>query len=222
MSESADTLTMRWTRAGERTLGMRVANEAVIAEMISAARQALTTGLRAIAVRFQHAALPDVRAHEAHFGARVSWSCKHDELVLPRSILDAVPRHANRAMSSYFDGQAASRLAEDVAREDEHLVAKVARIVDGELLDGEPSLVKVARRLAMSDRTLRRELVAQDTTFRAIVDQTRTARAKQLMADPRVSLSEIALALGFSEHAAFTRAFKRWTGRTPAAARYAG
>jgi AraC-like DNA-binding protein len=221
MVESADALTLRWAREGERTLGMRVANEAVLAEMMSSARQALATGARAIAVRFRHPAPRDVRAHEAYFDAPVSWACEDDALVLPLSLLDAVPRHANRAMSSYFEGQAASRLAQSRALDDEHLVEKVARIVDGELLDGEPSLGKVARKLAMSDRTLRRGLVAEATTFRAVVDKTRTARAKALMADPRVSLSEVAFALGFSEHAAFTRAFKRWTGSSPAAARRA-
>jgi AraC-like DNA-binding protein len=221
MLESEDALTLRWTRVGERTLGMRVANEAVVAEMVSSTRQSLATGTRPIAVRFRHRAPRDVRAHEAYFAAPVAWECEDDALELPRALLDAVPRHANRAMSSYFEGQAASRLAEASAREDEHLVDKVARIVDGELLEGTPSLGKVARKLAMSDRTLRRGLVAEATTFRAVVDQTRTARAKALMADPRVSLSEIAFALGFSEHAAFTRAFKRWTGSSPAAARRA-
>lgn len=221
MVESADALTLRWARAGERTLGMRVANEAVLAEMVSSTRQALATGARPMAVRFRHPPPSDVRAHEAYFDAPVSWHCEDDALVLPRGLLDAVPRHANRGMSSYFEGQAASRLAEANALDDEHLVDKVARIVDGELLDGEPSLGKVARRLAMSDRTLRRGLVAEATTFRAVVDKTRTARAKVLMADPRVSLSDIAFALGFSEHAAFTRAFKRWTGTSPAAARRA-
>jgi AraC-like DNA-binding protein len=221
MVEAGDVLTLRWTRAGERTLGMRVANEAAVAEMISSTRQSLATGLRATAVRFRHLAPRDVRAHEAYFGGPVSWGCEEDAIDFPRAILDALPRHANRAMSSYFEGQAVTRLAESEAREDERLVDKVARIVDGELLDGEPSLGTVARKLAMSDRTLRRGLVAEQTTFRAIVDRTRTARAKALMADPRVSLAEVAFALGFSEHAAFTRAFKRWTGSSPAAARRA-
>ncbi len=221
MVEAADALTLRWTREGERALGMRVANEAVLAEMVSSARQSLMAGTRAIAVRFRHAAPRDVRAHEAYFGAPVSWDCEEDALDLPSALLAAVPRHANRAMSSYFEGQAASRLAEARARQDEHLVDKVARVVEGELLDGEPSLGKVARKLAMSERTLRRALVAEATTFRAVVDRTRTTRAKVLMADPRVSLSDVAFALGFSEHAAFTRAFKRWTGSSPAAARRA-
>jgi AraC-like DNA-binding protein len=221
MVESADVLTLRWAREGERALGMRVANEAVLAEMVSSARQSLSAGARAIAVRFRHAAPRDARAHEAYFGAPVSWGCQDDALDLPSTLLDAVPRHANRGMSSYFEEQAESRLAEARARQDERLVDKVARVVEGELLDGEPSLGKVARKLAMSDRTLRRALVAEATTFRAVVDRTRAVRAKALMADPRVSLSDVAFALGFSEHAAFTRAFKRWTGTSPAAARRA-
>jgi len=49
----------------------------------------------------------------------------------------------------------------------------------------------------------------------------RKETARTLLADRSIALSEIAFLLGFSEQSAFTRAYKRWTGSTPAAARAA-
>jgi AraC-like DNA-binding protein len=48
-----------------------------------------------------------------------------------------------------------------------------------------------------------------------LVDETRRARAEDLLARPNLKLTELAFALGFSEHSAFTRAFRRWFGVSP-------
>jgi AraC-like DNA-binding protein len=75
----------------------------------------------------------------------------------------------------------------------------------------------VARRLAVSDRTLHRRLAGEGTTFAALVDEARRERAQLLLEDRRLSCSEVAFLLGYAEPAAFFRAFRRWTGETPQA-----
>jgi len=55
--------------------------------------------------------------------------------------------------------------------------------------------------------------------FAALVDEVRVQTAKTLLADRTIALSEIAFLLGYSEQSAFTRAFERWTGATPALTR---
>jgi AraC-like DNA-binding protein len=67
----------------------------------------------------------------------------------------------------------------------------------------------------MSLRTFQRRLEDEGTRFRALLDQTRTERAEGLLGDPACSLSEVGYHCGFSEQASFSRAFKRWTGKTP-------
>jgi AraC-like DNA-binding protein len=91
----------------------------------------------------------------------------------------------------------------------------VARIVADRLLDGEPPLEAVAKQLGKTERTLRRSLADEGVSYRVLVEEVRRRRADELLADPAVSVAEVAFALGFSEHAAFTRAYKRWTGATP-------
>ncbi|MFP5355538.1 MAG: helix-turn-helix transcriptional regulator [Gemmatimonadota bacterium] len=97
----------------------------------------------------------------------------------------------------------------------ESTAGRVRREVGASLATGEPRLQAVARRLAMSERTLHRRLAGEGASFTAIVDEVRRERAKLLLEDRKLSSSEIAFLLGFAEPATFIRAFRRWTGETP-------
>ncbi|ACL57249.1 AraC family transcriptional regulator [Methylobacterium nodulans] len=74
-----------------------------------------------------------------------------------------------------------------------------------------------AQTMAICRRTLSRRLKAKGTTFKLIANETRLGIAKQLLGDTDMSLAQISAALEFSEPAAFTHAFRRWTGTTPSA-----
>ncbi|WP_244937375.1 AraC family transcriptional regulator [Methylobacterium crusticola] len=76
---------------------------------------------------------------------------------------------------------------------------------------------QVARQMEINRRTLSRRLKAEGTSFRLVASQLRLGIAKQLLADTNMSLALISAALEFSEPAAFTHAFRRWTGTTPSA-----
>ncbi len=78
-----------------------------------------------------------------------------------------------------------------------------------------PSLDAVARRLAMSERTLQRRLLDERTSFLDVLDAVRETRARELLREPARSLVEVADDLGFADLATFCRAFKRWTGEPP-------
>jgi AraC-like DNA-binding protein len=81
------------------------------------------------------------------------------------------------------------------------------------------TLPDAAKRASMSPRTLKRRLAEQGTTFSEIIDDARRQRALLLVEDRRFTLDAIAAQLGYSDTANFTRAFKRWTGKTPGEAR---
>lgn len=81
------------------------------------------------------------------------------------------------------------------------------------------SLDEVARRLHVSTRTLKRRLAARGSSFSEVLDEVRRQRALLLLADRRLALGDVADRLGYSDVANFTRAFRRWTGQTPAAYR---
>ena len=77
------------------------------------------------------------------------------------------------------------------------------------------SAADVARALHVSVRTLQRKLVATGTTFRELSETVRGQLAEGYLADPKVSIAEVAFLLGFSDQSSFNRAFRRWTGESP-------
>src|SRR5262249_52916197 len=93
--------------------------------------------------------------------------------------------------------------------------ARVANAVGLAIQRGAFDIGSVAGDLNVGARTLQRHLAAEGLTFRAIVDDARRDLAKRYLADRGHSLAQIAHLLGFSEQAAFQRAFVRWTGVTP-------
>jgi AraC-like DNA-binding protein len=87
---------------------------------------------------------------------------------------------------------------------------------------GEASTSAVAGLLGISERTLARKLATAGTAFSTLRTQLRRDLAQGYLAEPGLSISEIAWLLGFSDVAAFSHAFKRWTGLAPRQARARG
>ena len=83
------------------------------------------------------------------------------------------------------------------------------------LASGEVRIGDVARGLGLSRQTLYRRLKVEGATFEALLDQVRHRLALKLVRDEGVSVKEAAWRLGFSDPSAFSRAFKRWTGKSP-------
>ena len=84
---------------------------------------------------------------------------------------------------------------------------------------GDANMDAIADRLGVSRQTLFRQLKAEGTTFEKVLDELRHNLALQYLRGKKVSVNEAAYLVGFSEPAAFSRAFKRWTGMTPRDAR---
>jgi AraC-like DNA-binding protein len=87
------------------------------------------------------------------------------------------------------------------------------------LPSGEATQETVASSLNKSVSTLQRQLKAEGASYRAVLEETRRDLAERLLEEQRYALSQIAYLLGFSDQGNFSRAFKRWTGRSPAAFR---
>lgn len=80
---------------------------------------------------------------------------------------------------------------------------------------GEPTVEAVAKRMLMSPRTLARRLAQRGMHFKDALQGSRHQLAEQYLREQRLSHSDIAIQLGYSEQSAFSRAFKSWTGQTP-------
>ena len=97
---------------------------------------------------------------------------------------------------------------------------RVETLLTSMLKDGSASMDAVARKLGLSRQTLFRKLKAEGVTFEEVLTQLRCSLAHHYLNDSKVSVKETAYLLGFSDPAAFSRAFKRWTGQPPATMRW--
>lgn len=93
--------------------------------------------------------------------------------------------------------------------------AQVIRILERSVLESDTQLESVAANLNMTSRTLRRKLIAEGSRFQQLKDNTRRDKAINLFEQDHLTIAEIGLAVGFTELAAFSRAFKQWTGVSP-------
>ena len=95
------------------------------------------------------------------------------------------------------------------------LLQQVQRALRVLLLSGKSSGDALAEMLSMHRRTLNRRLRAEGMTIQQVLDETRFAVARDLLAGSRVSLDDVAATLGYSGVSAFMRTFRRWSGTTP-------
>lgn len=95
------------------------------------------------------------------------------------------------------------------------LIDQVRSSIQLALTQGEPCLDYISHDLNLSSTCLTRRLKNMGTTFSSLVDLVRSELAEHYMKQGHISISEMALLLGYSEVSAFSRAFKRWFGITP-------
>ena len=95
------------------------------------------------------------------------------------------------------------------------LTEDLRQMLRAEMWSGRCSADAMAQRLVMHKRTLTRHLKAAGTSFRTVADEVRLEVARHLVADTDIPLAQVSAALDFSEPAAFTRAFQRWSGVSP-------
>ena len=84
-----------------------------------------------------------------------------------------------------------------------------------------PTQDEIAKTLGMSISTLGRKLTKEGTSYKQLLTDIRKRLAEQYLDDPKLSLADIAFALGYSDQAAFTNAYKTWTGQSPGSVRTA-
>ena len=96
------------------------------------------------------------------------------------------------------------------------IAERTRQMIYNEMNDGCVSQEHIARELGISSRTLRRRLAEENQSFQSLLDECRMQfAALEFRTRKQLSLSDMALKLGYSEHSTFSRAFARWAGMAP-------
>lgn len=155
-------------------------------------------------------------AHRDLFGAPIRFGAARTEVHWAGSVLDLPVVAADPSLQALFESrlrEASASLASDA---EPSTLGQARDVVLQHLEHGEVSLDFVARQLAISRRSLQRRLSDAGTTFQALLDDSRRASSFRYLSSRDTSVEEVAFLTGFSEPSAFFRAFRRWTGTTPA------
>ena len=147
-----------------------------------------------------------------YFGIRVEFDADITCLTIARADADRNLSSANKEIALMHDEMLMKYLIE-IKKGD--IVEQVKSIILENLPDGQVTDEMVARELNLSERSMQRRLQERQTTFRHLLDSVREMVAKQYIRNPMNRMSDIAFLLGFSEQSAFSRAFKKWTGKSP-------
>lgn len=97
--------------------------------------------------------------------------------------------------------------------------AAIKSLLGNDFSHGMPTFAEIAERLNMSESSLRRRLIQEETSFQALKDEVRCELARHYLMDEGIKLIDVTERLGFTELSSFGRSFRQWTGMTPKAYR---
>ena len=201
-------------RNGLRSLGLRLSNEATLASAISIMREVSPDPVVPLEVHCRHAAPQSVVDHEAFFGCPIIFDSELDGLLMSEEILERTNRLGDPAIAQFLKPHLDTELAA-VSSQTSFQQTLLRRISD-RLSEGPPRATDIAREMGVSERTFHRRLAADGASFQGLLEQAQRRLAEGLLLQSDHSIAEIAFLTGYSEQSAFTRAFKRWLGETPA------
>lgn len=150
---------------------------------------------------------------ERQLGCPLRAGAETDELDVPRAVWRLALRRRDSLLHGVLRVQADGMLARLVT--ETGAAARVRRVLAGRISRGDATLEEIGRSLGWSPRSLQRRLQEEGTSYQEILDDVRREAAESYLRGSGLSCSEVGYLLGFSEPAAFTRAFKRWRGTTP-------
>lgn len=152
------------------------------------------------------------RSFAQQLPVRFEYGQPQETLVFPKDLLNVKMRLADADASRMAREQCELELQKALKDQGDiaYAVRNVLHMTPGPL----PSLEAMAERFCVSSRTLKRRLAEKDTTYREILEAVLKDRAIQLLRYTNQSVSEIAFELGYADLSNFSRAFRKWTGKS--------
>lgn len=163
-------------------------------------------------VHFEHPRPELWHEHCKIFDARVYFDQPCNSLLIPKRDLQR-PMPEQDPMLLLVMQDAIQRLNPTIASQG--YVNQARTEIHLQLINGDPSLEVIADKMMMSPWSLQRRLKEENIRFSQLVDHVRQEMATHYLNQPQLSVSDMALLLGYSEVSAFSRAFRRWFGSSP-------
>ncbi len=166
-----------------------------------------------VEVHFEHPRPDGWEEHETAFDAPVYFSQRTNALLFRPELLQRPMPGSDLQLMSMME-----TCLESLGSRREGaggLADRVRTAIRVNLPNGYPSLERIAQELRVTAASIQREFAERGITYKDAVEMTRQKLALMYLEQRMLPLTEIAMLLGYSELSAFTRAFTRWTGRSP-------
>lgn len=165
-----------------------------------------------LGMKFNYSEPAYSQAYQDLFQCPIEFDAETCTMIFPNEVLNKPLMTANETLAR--DGQEIYQKHLNKHLQSTPVSRRVTSLLS-ESLGDYPELKEMANKLSMNERTLRRKLAEEGTSFQTILDATRQTHAKRLLRSNSGSVEYIAISLGFSDASSFRKAFKRWTGKTP-------
>lgn len=195
----------------EDALCNRVRSEFLMARLAAMGKTFLGDASAEIELFFPYAAPAHADVYARVFGGRERFAKDELAIVFPKRLLEVKQRHHDGELLSVLRTQADRWLAE--LERSRGIVVRVKELVLASDAKTHPEMSELARKLGMSERSLRRRLAAAGVSFHDVLHDARASLATRMLSRSDATVDAVAHALGFSSTAAFQRAFKRWSGK---------
>lgn len=190
--------------------------DASFAALIHLCRMCHGESFNPLRITMGRPALPDPAPFAEHFRAPIQYAGNENSVCFDKVDAQTALPTANAEVA-----RANEKIVQEyLARFDRSSVAMQVRArLTEQLSSGHTTQESIADALHMSLRSLQRRLNNEGTSYKGLLDETRRELAAHYMAESHRSINEITYLLGFSEPSNFSRAFRRWTGKSPSAYR---
>lgn len=195
--------------------GVELSNEATFSATVVVLRAMTETNILPVKVSFKHRAPLDLTDYEKAFQCPVLFEQKQNAITYRRQDLEKRTAKADASINRFL----VERVEEEtkgIELSSNRIVTDVEALIKDALPSGIPAVVQIGQHMGMSNRTLTRRLSESGVTFRDLIKNVQIEIAQDMLRNSSSSMAEIAFQTGFSEQSAFSRAFKRWTGYSPA------
>jgi len=186
--------------------------DAFIMAIIQLCRFATDSHFAPISVAFKRADRHSLSTYIESFGCPVTTGAEHITLRFDRESLEKPLPGINLELAKANDSVVEKYLA---SLDSQKVTAEVRELLITLLPSGHSNQSRVAKHMNRSLSTLQRQLHQEGTSYQEIRDETRRQLATEYVRESKLTLSQIAYLLGFSDQSNFSRAFRRWTGVPP-------
>lgn len=185
--------------------------DATFSSIIALGRHGTETPLKQIKLELRRSKSEAVMDY---FQCPIKWNAEQDALYLNTQELELPFIKFNEELTAMLDKALNEQL--DQHQANSSYTDKVRWLLRKTLTAGRPELKAIARELAISERSLQRQLSSEGGSFQAILSDTRHELALDYLRNASYELSEIAYMLGYEDQASFFRAFQNWQHISPA------